>query len=132
MSQANASITMQRQKNWTLDEQLELIRAVGERKCQIMGKFSATVTTQTKRRAWDEIYRAMGCLRTPDQLQQCWRNLLKKTRQLYSLFKKHEQRTGAGPNPHVLTPLVEAVLEVIGEDSPNLCGLEATIGDTEE
>ncbi|KAM7281344.1 uncharacterized protein ISCGN_005716, partial [Ixodes scapularis] len=73
----------------------------------------------------------MGCLRTPDQLQQCWRNLLKKTRQLYSLFKKHEQRTGAGPNSHVLTPLVEAVLEVIGEDSPNLCGLEATIGDTE-
>ncbi|XP_029823096.2 uncharacterized protein LOC115309071 isoform X2 [Ixodes scapularis] len=72
----------------------------------------------------------MGCLCTPDQLQQCWRNLLKKTRQLYSLYKKHKQRTGAGPNPHVLTPLVEAVLEVIGEDSPNLCGLDATIGDT--
>ncbi|KAM7312193.1 uncharacterized protein ISCGN_009098 [Ixodes scapularis] len=73
---------------------------------------------------------AMGCLCTPDQLQQCWRNPLKKTRQLYSLYKKHEQRTGAGPNPHVLTPLVEAVLEVIGEDSPTLCGLDATIGDT--
>ncbi|KAG0417010.1 hypothetical protein HPB47_005952, partial [Ixodes persulcatus] len=25
--------------------------------------------------------------------------------------------------PHVLTPLVEAVLETIGEDSPNLCGI---------
>lgn len=39
---------------------------------------------------------------------------------------------GAGPNPHELTPLIQAVLDVIGVDSPNLCGLNVIEGDTEE
>lgn len=39
---------------------------------------------------------------------------------------------GAGPNPHELTPLIQAVLDVIGVDSPNLCGLDVVEGDTEE
>ncbi|KAM7298786.1 uncharacterized protein ISCGN_019355 [Ixodes scapularis] len=37
----------------------------------------------------------------------------------------------AGPNPHRLTPVVETVLNVIGDDSPTLCGIDVIIGDTE-
>ncbi|KAG0423958.1 hypothetical protein HPB47_000319 [Ixodes persulcatus] len=51
---------------------------------------------------------------------------------MYALFRAHEQRTGAGPNPHVVTPIFQAVLDVIGQDSPNLGGLDDVIvGDTE-
>lgn len=42
------------------------------------------------------------------------------------------QLIGAGPNPYVLTPLIEAVLNVIGGDSANLCGLDVIEGDTEK
>ena len=37
----------------TLDEQIELIRAIGERKNQIIEKFSSTVTWRTKIQAWE-------------------------------------------------------------------------------
>ncbi|KAM7306611.1 hypothetical protein ISCGN_010314 [Ixodes scapularis] len=51
---------------------------------------------------------------------------------MYALYRAHEQRTGAGPNPHVVTPIFQAVLDVIGQDSPNLGGLDDVIvGDTE-
>ncbi|XP_042147373.1 uncharacterized protein LOC121836521 [Ixodes scapularis] len=50
---------------------------------------------------------------------------------IFLSYKEHDQRAGAGPNPHQLTPLVETVLNVIGNDSPTLCGIDVIIGDIE-
>lgn len=50
-----------RQKNWTLDEKLELVWEVEARKYQILGKFGPTVTTKTKRRAWDQVANSITC-----------------------------------------------------------------------
>lgn len=87
-----------RQKNWTLDEKLELVREVEARKYQILGKFGPTVTTKTKRRAWDQVANSMTrrhqVPRSVKQLQEAWRKLLKKCRTLYRLYKEHDQRTG--------------------------------------
>lgn len=81
----------------TLDERLKLIREVGARREQIMGKFGPTVTAHTRQQAWLDIADAMneqGAQRTVKQLKEAWQNLLKKCRRVYSAYKKHEGRTG--------------------------------------
>lgn len=87
-----------RQKNWTLDEKMELVRAVGARKVQIFGKFGPTVTNHTKKAAWTDLAASMSDRhenrRTVGQLQEAWRNILKKCRTIYNLHKKHDHRTG--------------------------------------
>lgn len=57
ISQASTSQTISQTQTpkMALDQQMKLIRAVGERKQQILEKFSSTVTWRTKRQAWEDI-----------------------------------------------------------------------------
>ena len=83
----------------TLDEQMKLIREIGERKNQIIEKFSSTVTWRTKIQAWEDIVSSISFLRSTRQLQEAWRKLVKKARDMYAVFRAHEQRTGESELP---------------------------------
>uniref|UniRef100_A0A6B0UAU5 Regulatory protein zeste n=1 Tax=Ixodes ricinus TaxID=34613 RepID=A0A6B0UAU5_IXORI len=101
MSQASTSQTISRTQTpkMTLDQQMELIRAIGERKQQILEKFSSTVTWRTKRQAWEDIVNDISFPRSARQPQEAWRKLVKKARDMCALFRGHEQRTGESDVP---------------------------------
>ena len=88
------TISLTQTPKMTLDQQMELIRAVEKRKQQILEKFSSTVTWRTKRRAWEDNFP-----RSAPQMQEAWRKLVKKARDMYALFRGHEQRTGESELP---------------------------------
>ena len=90
------TISLTQTPKMTLDQQMELIRAVGKWKQQILEKFSSTVTWQMKRRAWKDI---VSFPRRVRQMQEAWRKLVKKARDMYALFRGHEQRTGESKLP---------------------------------
>ncbi|XP_069108898.1 nuclear apoptosis-inducing factor 1-like [Argopecten irradians] len=121
-----------RKPNWTADECLQLTKLVEEKKDVIRAKFGAGVTTQRKREAWQRITDAINASstvrRSVEEVEKKWHNLHMKGKAELSDHRRQAVMTGGGPSsmPQI-SPIAEAVGNVIGLDNVSICGIDGAV-----
>ena len=104
-------------------EDLELLaECVETHKGELFGKFSSTVTTQSKSLIWDRIAKKLNSnnitvQRTGEELKRKWTDWASSTKTKNARRKVTRRTTGRGPAVPDPTDLESKVLLVIGQDS---------------
>ncbi|KAK0146629.1 hypothetical protein N1851_014026 [Merluccius polli] len=106
--------------NFSQDELEALVQAVEDRKNVLFGKFSMTVTSQSKDRNWKEVADSVsavcGMLRTVESTKKKWSSLASDAKIRGVLQRRDQAKTGAGlPEVKPLTSLEEKILAVMGQ-----------------
>lgn len=106
--------------NFTHDELEALVVAVEERKPQLFGKFTPTLTAHIKEKRWQEVTEAVaavcGVQRTLDSIKKKWSTLASDAKSRGALQKRDQAKTGAGVTEvKPLTALEEKILAVMGQ-----------------
>ncbi|XP_034022944.1 uncharacterized protein LOC117507230 [Thalassophryne amazonica] len=105
-----------RKPNWTDQECCVLAQLMEERKDIIRGKCSTGVSTQDKRKAWEEITKAINAAspqvqRTASDCNKKWENLLAKSRNEIKMLKRKNNSDGLSLKK--LSPLCQTVISVM-------------------
>ncbi|KAK0142193.1 Myb/SANT-like DNA-binding domain-containing protein 4 [Merluccius polli] len=106
--------------NFSQDELEALVQAVEDRKHVLFGKFSVTVTSQSKDSNWKEVADSVsavcGMLRTVESTKKKWSSLASDAKIRGVLQRRDQAKTGAGlPEVKPLTSLEEKILAVMGQ-----------------
>lgn len=106
--------------NFTHDELEALVVAVEERKAELFGKFTPTLTAQIKEKKWQEATEAVsavrGVQRTVDSIKKKWSTIASDAKTRGVLQKRDQAKTGAGVTEvKPLTSLEEKILAVMGQ-----------------
>ncbi|XP_041912501.1 nuclear apoptosis-inducing factor 1-like [Alosa sapidissima] len=109
--------------NFSQDELEALVQAVEDRKHLLFGKFSMTVTSQSKDRHWKEVADSVsavcGMLRTVESTKKKWSSLASDAKIRGVLQRRDQAKTGAGlPEVKPLTSQEEKILAVMGQFTP--------------
>ncbi|XP_033726344.1 uncharacterized protein LOC117315974 [Pecten maximus] len=121
-----------RKPNWSADECLYLTKLVEENKGVLRAKFGAGVTTQRKRETWriisDKINASSCVRRSVEEVEKKWHNLHMKGKTELSDHRRQAVMTGGGPSsaPQI-SPIAEAVGNVIGLDNVSICGISGAV-----
>jgi hypothetical protein len=112
-----------RKKNFTHDEVIILITKYKENKSALESKFNTFTTNKIKQQIWEEITEAVNAkgvvLREAKDVRKKWSDLkIQETED----FPKSVS-TGGGPKEDI-GPYSSLVLDILGEDSPCLIGVE--------
>ena len=112
-----------RKKNFTHDEVIILITKYKENKSALESKFNTFITNKIKQQIWEEITEAVNAkgvaLREAKDVGKKWSDL---KIQATEDFPKSVS-TGGGPKEDI-GPYSSLVLDILGEDSPCLIGVE--------
>ena len=89
-----------RKPNWSEGEKLLLVECYSTLKHTIRGKFSAKLSKDDKKGAWDELYEKFssqnvhGKERSMDEMKKKWDNLTMTAKRDYSTWKREMKKTG--------------------------------------
>ncbi|XP_064465899.1 myb/SANT-like DNA-binding domain-containing protein 4 [Ornithodoros turicata] len=133
---ATAEAKKPKAPNWTEEETLQLVQEVELRKHIINKKFSKDVTTQTKRKAWEEVTLVLNSRfphhhRSQQEVKKRWDNVCTRMRRQYSEIRKNMNKTGEKGQVVDIPPVMSAVLDVIGAESAGVIGIAGGIDSAE-
>ena len=105
--------------NFAYEEVEALVGAVEERKAALFGKFSSTLTSQSKEKMWEEVADIVsavgGVQRTVDSVKKKWSAVSSEAKARGALVKRELAKTGGGrTDVKPLTAMEEKVLAVMG------------------
>lgn len=87
----------------------------------------SAITSKTKKAIWDQVTTDFNAQaeskRSSEEIQKKWDNLVQRNKAIYMDFAQNRDRTGGGEAPSKLTPLTDAVMDVIGRHSANILGI---------
>ncbi|XP_022345688.2 uncharacterized protein LOC111138144 isoform X1 [Crassostrea virginica] len=121
----------ERKANWT-DANISLLVDLvtdGERWAIIRGKFSPSLTIQSKQKVWMEITERVNssssCLRTLKDVKKKWQDIQSHTKKKEATRKTEMKRTGGGPPPSELKAWEEKIIGVLSNEI--LSGIEGGV-----
>ena len=122
MADCKKSEKVPRRPNFKAEDLELLAECVETHKGELFGKFSSTVTTQSKAMIWDRIAKKVNSnnitvQRTGDELKRKWTDWSSATKTKNARRKVARRKTGGGPAVPDTTDLEVKVLSVIGQDS---------------
>ncbi|XP_064197166.1 myb/SANT-like DNA-binding domain-containing protein 4 [Anguilla rostrata] len=123
-----SQMDVKRKQNWTVEETVMLVEEVEAKKEIIKGKFSPTLTSRHKKEVWKQIADSINAsfsstIRSPQECEKKWYNVLSKAHQEISTVKKATSGTGGGPAPKPLSAVAEVVLHILGENNATISGV---------
>ncbi|KAL4236150.1 hypothetical protein ACF0H5_004536 [Mactra antiquata] len=93
-------------------------------------KFTTRITSASKKSLWDTIHKEFTLQadvpRTCSELVKKWDNLVQKSRAQYSDFVHERNKTGGGQCTKELSPVIDAVMSLIGKHSINVNGIHSS------
>ncbi|KAK7082949.1 hypothetical protein SK128_013324 [Halocaridina rubra] len=130
MEYQNPQKPKKRNSNWTGEQSLLLVQLVNDKKWIMKGKVEEGVTWRSKKEAWLDITKKVNqafpmVVRTPDQVEKRWYNILHKGKKDIIQQKRQNMDTGEGPpqKRQAMDPLSELVAEMLGPDILSLNGI---------
>ncbi|XP_058606033.1 nuclear apoptosis-inducing factor 1-like isoform X1 [Onychostoma macrolepis] len=113
-----------RKKNFSHEEILILIDGYKENKTVIESKLNSSVTNRKKCEIWQDITNKINAKgfeqREVKELRKKWSDL--KTQAIEDFPRTKHVPTGGGPRPEP-GPYSTVILEIIGDNSPTVCGI---------
>ncbi|CAG2218327.1 unnamed protein product [Mytilus edulis] len=100
-----------------------------EKKRQILkAKFSSTLTSGDKTRAWEEIANTINAgnsvRRCTKDIQKKWDNICATAKSEVSAHRRSQKQTGGGPCSNEISSISQKVCDILWEDSPTISGIE--------
>nr|XP_022308062.1 myb-related transcription factor, partner of profilin-like [Crassostrea virginica] len=122
----------ERKANWTdanISLLVDLVTDGTERWAIIRGKFSPSLTIQSKQKVWMEITERVNssssCLRTLKDVKKKWQDIQSHTKKKEATRKTEMKRTGGGPPPSELKAWEEKIIGVLSNEI--LSGIEGGV-----
>ncbi|XP_071100859.1 nuclear apoptosis-inducing factor 1-like [Haliotis cracherodii] len=123
-----------RKPNWTKEEVLLLTELVKANVHVLEGKFGPGVTSARRQEAWQVITATLNSScshpRTKEEVEKKWKNVKSQAKHKYSEFGKLTKGTGGGPAPAPISPVTNAVIDILGQDNVTLTGVPGSIDTT--
>ncbi|XP_046547826.1 myb-related transcription factor, partner of profilin-like [Haliotis rubra] len=124
-----------RKPNWTKDEVLLLTELVKTNARVLEGKFGPGVTSAKRQEAWQVITATINSAglhpRSKEEVEKKWKNIKSQSKQKYSEFSRLTRGTGGGgPAPTPISPVTDAVIDILGQDNVALTGVPGSVDST--
>ncbi|XP_046551421.1 myb-related transcription factor, partner of profilin-like [Haliotis rubra] len=123
-----------RKPNWNKDEVLLLTELVKTNASVLEGKFGPGVTSAKRQEAWQVITATINSAglhpRSKEEVEKKWKNIKSQSKQKYSKFNRKTRGTGGGPAPTPISPVTDAVIDILGQDNVALTGVPGSVDST--
>ncbi|CAC5403277.1 unnamed protein product [Mytilus coruscus] len=120
-----------RKPNWTEREKNILIEEYEKKRHILKAKFSSSLTSGDKTRAWEEIAHAINpgssVRRSTKGIQKKWDNICATAKTEVSAHRRSQKQTGRGPCSNDISSISQKVCDILGEDSPTISGIEGGV-----